>query len=680
MRLKVILAGIGLLLLVLIVGAFTVLMTTDFNDYRNLVQERMKAATGRDLVIAGDIDARFSLSPRLTAKQVSFRNPPWSDIPQMASLDEIEAEIALLPLLSGEIRIKEVLLRGGQVVVETNKEGVGNWVLDLAPQQAPAPEESATSASGLPKIDRLTIEDVTLLQRDGASGEQHTLAIKRFSAEDAPGAGIKIEIKGAWNERPLEFAGTVGAPRQFTEGPLPVNLQGKLGEVALSLRGQIGDPTTFSDLSLEVTSSGPSLAALGDVFGIALPSSASYTLETRVNGGGGKMTFADASAKVGGSDAAGNIVLDTASEVTGLTMTLQSQRLDFKDLGLDQGSGTSASNSDGRLFSAEPWPLEWLKHIEGEITWPVGTLVRGGAGARNVAVALAIKNGAATLKYVKAQIEGGTIDGNGSLKPGQSSPVLALKLDAKGIQSAPLLSMMGLEDVLTVGRVNMNMDVNGPATSLRGLMGGLNGKAGFSTGAGQIRNTFAQLLLANLFGLLTPTDSSSSSISCIAGSFDIQQGIATTRGSVVETPGATVVGTGNIDLRTERIDMRVDPKSKNLNLSAIAVPVRITGPLASPNVIPDPVATVGNTVNFATGTVNVATLGIFGALTGLDGSSDATANPCATAVNSTLSAKPAKSTTQQVIDGVGGTAQDIGEGAVDVLQGVGEGIGDLFGQ
>jgi uncharacterized protein involved in outer membrane biogenesis len=679
MRLKYILIGIVVLLVALVAGAFTVLMTTDFNDYRDLVQERMKAATGRDLVIAGDIDVSFSLSPRLSAKQVSFRNAAWSDVPQMASLNDIEAEIALLPLLSGEIRINEVVLRGGQVVIETNKDGVGNWVLDLAPQQAPAPEESATTASGLPKIDRMTIEDVTLLHRDGQSGEQHTLAIKRFIAEDAPGAGIKVEIKGAWNERPVELAGTVGAPRQFTEGPLPVNLQGKLGEVALGLRGEIGDPTTFSNLSLDLTSSGPSLAALGDILDIALPNSAPYTLGTRLTGGGGKFTFADIGAKVGGSDAAGNIVLDTARDVTGLTMTLASQRLDFKDLGLDEGGGTSTSNSDGRLFSAEPWPLDWLKHVEGEITWPIGTLVRGGASARDVAVNLAFKDGAATLKYVKAKIEGGTIDGSGSLKPGKSTPVLTLKLDAKGIQSAPLLSMMGLEDVLTVGRVNMNMDVNGPGTSLRNLMAGLNGKAGFSTGAGQIRNAFAQLLLANLFGLLTPVDGNASSISCIAGNFDIKQGIASTRGTVVETPGATVVGTGNIDLRNERIDMRVDPKSKNLNLSAIAVPMRITGPLASPNVIPDPVATVGNTVNFATGTVNVATLGIFGALTGLDGSSDATANPCATAVNSALSAKP-KSTSQQVIEGVGGTAQDIGKGAVDVLQGVGEGIGDLFGQ
>ena len=677
MRWKIILTGIGLAFVAVIALAFTILMSIDFNDYRDLVQQRMKAATGRDLVIAGNIDASLSLSPRLTAKQVSFRNAAWSDLPQMASLNEIEAEIALLPLLGGQIRIKEVVLRGGQVVVETNKQGVGNWVLDLAPQTAPA--TSTTTASGLPQIDRMTIEDVTLLYRDGETGSKQTLAIKRFTAEDTPGAGIKITIKGAWNERPLELAGTIGAPRQFTEGPLPLDLDGKLGDVALGVRGDIGDPTTFSDLALEITSSGPSLAALGDILGVALPNSAAYMLHTRLSGSGGKFTFSDAGAKVGGSDAAGNLALDTSADVTNLTATLASTRLDFKDLGLDEGSGTAKSNSDGRLFSAEPWPLDWLKEINGEITWPIGTLVRGGASAREVAFSLSVENGAATLKYLKAHAEGGTVNGTGTLKPGKDAPNLAVKLAANGIQSAPLLNMMGLEDVLTVGRLDMTMDVNGPATSMRDLMAGLNGKAGFATGEGQVRNSFARLLLSNLSGLLTPLGGDGSRISCIAGHFDIKQGIATTRGTVVDTPGATVVGAGHIDLRNERIDMRVDPKSKDLNLSAIAVPVRVQGPLASPNVIPDPVATVGNTVNFATGTVNVATLGIFGALTGLGEGGNLGNNPCASAVNNALSAKP-QSTGEKVLQGVGGTAQDIGEGAAGVLKGVGEGLGNLFGQ
>jgi uncharacterized protein involved in outer membrane biogenesis len=678
MRLKIILSGIGLALLAVIALAFTVLMATDFNDYRDLVQQRMKAATGRDLVIAGDIDASLSLSPRLTAKQVSFRNAPWSDLPQMASLEEIEAEIALLPLLSGDIRIKEVVLRRGQVVVETNKDGVGNWVLDLQP--APAQTANAsTTASGLPRIDRMTIEDVTLLYRDGKTGSQQTLAIKQFAAE-AAGRGVRVAIKGAWNDRPVELTGTTGLPRQFTEGPLPLDLKGKLSDVALDLRGEIGDPTTFSDLALDVESSGPSLAALGAILGAKLPESAAYTLSTRLSGEAGKFTFSDASAKVGDSDATGNVVLDTSGAVADLTATLASQRLDFKDLGLDEGGGTSTSNSDGRLFSAESWPIAWMKGINGEITWPIGTLVRGGASASDVAFSLQLKDGAANLRYVKAHLAGGAMSGSGTLKPVKNSAAVALKMTANGIESAPLLSMMGLEDVLTVGRVDLALDVNGPGLSMHELMGNLNGTASFATGPGQVRNSFARLLLSNLFGLLTPGAEDGSRISCIAGHFNIKKGIATTRGTVVDTPGAIVVGAGNIDLGDERIDMRVDPKSRNVNLSAIAVPVRVTGALASPTIVPDPVATVGNTVNFATGTVNVATLGIFGALTGLGKGEDLGDNPCDTAVNNALSIKSKSSLGGDVLQGVGGAAQNVGEGAADVLQGVGEGIGDLLGQ
>lgn len=679
MRLKIVLTGIGLALLAVIALAFTLLMATDFNDYRDLVQQRMKAATGRDLVIAGNIDVSLSLSPRLVARQVSFRNAAWSDLPQMASLEQIEAEVAILPLLSGEIRIKDVVLRGGQVVVETNEDGVGNWVLDLQPAPAAPSENASTTSSGLPRIDRMTIEDVTLLYRDGETGARQTLAIKQFTAEEAARAGIGIAVKGAWNDRPVELAGTTGLPRQFTEGPLPLDLKGKLGDIALALRGEIGDPTTFSDLSLDIESTGPSLAALGAILGIELPESKAYTLATRLSGAGGKFTASDASAKVGGSDAAGNIVIDASADVTTLTATLTSQRLDFADLGLD-GGGSSAANSDGRLFSDEPWPIAWMKDINGEITWPIGTLVRGGASARNVAFSLALKDGAADLKYVKADIAGGSVSGNGSMKPAKDSATVALKMTAKGIESAPLLDMMGLEDVLTVGRVNIALDVNGPATSLHGLMDGLNGTANFAAGEGEVRNSFARLLLANLFGLLTPGGGDGARITCIAGNFNIKSGIATTRGTVVDAPNAIVVGAGNIDLGAERIDMRVDPKSKNVSLSSIAVPVRVTGALASPTIVPDPVATVGNTVNFATGTVNVATLGIFGELTGLGEGEGLGANPCATAVDNALSGKSKSSIGDDVLQGVGGAAKSVGEGAADVLEGVGEGIGNLFGQ
>jgi AsmA family protein len=677
MKLKIILTSLVLFLLALVAIAFTIVMSTDFNQYRDYVSERMKAATGRDLVIAGDINVGFSLSPRLTARQVSLRNAAWSDQPQMASLSEIEAQIDLMSILFGEIRIKDVVLRGGQVVVETNRAGVGNWVLDLPPSATPAPEDSATTASGLPRVDHLIIEDVTLLYRDGAADTQQTLKIAKFVAEDAPGIGLNVSISGSWNDRPLGLSGTTGTPRQFTEGPLPIDLKGELGAVSLDLRGRIGDPTTFTDLALDIATAGPSMKDLGDILGITLPPSKPYTLTGRLNGGEGKYAADRLSVKVGGSDAGGLISIDASREVTRITGTLSSDRLDFADLGLDEGA--SPAPGDGRLFSAEPWPVAWLKEVDGEFTWKAGTLVRGGASAQDVTVAITMKDGTVSLNNLRALIEGGSVGATGSLKSVKDSAVLAIKLNADGIQSAPLLDMMGLQDVLTVDGVDIALDVNGPGTSLRDLMAGLNGNASFATGSGSVRNSFARLLLSNLFGLLTAGGQDGARISCIAGRFDIRKGIATTRGTVVDTPSAIVVGAGNIDLRNERIDMRVDPKSRDVSLAALAVPIRVNGPLASPNVIPDPVATVGNTVDFATGTVNVATLGIFGELTGISGASDPGTNSCAGAVGAALTKEAPASATDKILKGVGDAADGVGEGTKDLLQGVGEGINNLFG-
>src|SRR5690606_9663371 len=168
--------------------------------------------------------------------------------------------------------------------------------------------------------------------RDGAAGTQQTLKIARFRAEEAPGIGLNVAIDGSWNDRPLSLAGTTGMPRQVTEGPLPLNVKGRLGDIALDLRGTIGDPTAVSALELQGTTSCPSLAALGDVLGLALPDSGAYALSGRLSGGESNYVADRLAVKVGGSDAAGRIAVDASGETTHLAATLTSERLDLADL------------------------------------------------------------------------------------------------------------------------------------------------------------------------------------------------------------------------------------------------------------------------------------------------------------------------------------------------------------
>ena len=81
--------------------------------------------------------------------------------------------------------------------------------------------------------------------------------------------------------------------------------------------------------------------------------------------------------------------------------------------------------------------------------------------------------------------------------------------------------------------------------------------------------------------------------------------------------------------------------------------------------------------------MNVATLGIFGALTGMDGSGDPGTNSCAGALGAALQQKAPQSAGDKILQGVGSAAEGVGEGTINVIEGVGKGIGEglnnLFG-
>jgi hypothetical protein len=106
-------------------------------------------------------------------------------------------------------------------------------------------------------------------------------------------------------------------------------------------------------------------------------------------------------------------------------------------------------------------------------------------------------------------------------------------------------------------------------------------------------------------------------VSCLVTSFDVKNGVATSKKTVIDAPGAAIVGTGKINLGKETIGMRFDPVAKQLGLSQFAVPVDVVGALGSPSVQPDAVAgatkVVGTTAALATDNV----LGAIGSATGL---------------------------------------------------------------
>src|SRR5207249_855506 len=129
----------------------------------------------RKVVIGGPIDLEVSLSPALALSDVSLGNAAWSKDAQMLAVKRFEARVALLPLLSKRVRIERIVLSGADIRLETDPNGVGNWVFQPAGEQpskpaTPSVPEQEQGAGVLPAFDNVTVEDSAVTFRDGRTG------------------------------------------------------------------------------------------------------------------------------------------------------------------------------------------------------------------------------------------------------------------------------------------------------------------------------------------------------------------------------------------------------------------------------------------------------------------------------------------------------------------------------
>ena len=94
---KRLLVGLGILVVLLIIAIIALPSIIPAQIVKDQVAEQVKAATGRNLVITGDV--RPTIFPTLGVEVggVSFANADWAQEPQMVTAKEMVAKLALIP-------------------------------------------------------------------------------------------------------------------------------------------------------------------------------------------------------------------------------------------------------------------------------------------------------------------------------------------------------------------------------------------------------------------------------------------------------------------------------------------------------------------------------------------------------------------------------------------------------
>ncbi|MFM5054915.1 AsmA family protein [Aeromonas veronii] len=144
-KIVLILLGIAVAVLLAIV---TLISLIDPNQFKPQLAEQVRKSTGRELVMAGEIDWRFWPSLGLSLEKVALRNPAGFAEPDLIRFEQGEASVALLPLLSHRLEIGKVTLSGAHLFIQTKADGSSNLsgLINDAAADASEPVAPATPA------------------------------------------------------------------------------------------------------------------------------------------------------------------------------------------------------------------------------------------------------------------------------------------------------------------------------------------------------------------------------------------------------------------------------------------------------------------------------------------------------------------------------------------------------
>ncbi len=325
----------AVLLVAVVVAGVAVLKSMDFNEYRGLIAEQVKAATGRDLTIAGDLRLDISLTPAVAVEGVTFANAPWGSRPEMVTLRRLEVQVELLPLLTGDVRVTRVVLIGLDALLETDARGRGNWEFAAPEEAAGKAAEEGGAAVPLPVVHEVRIRDLKVAYRDGRTGRRTVIGLDSLEASaeglDSP---LHLALKGVFNGAPFEATGRFGSVNRVIEGrPFPVFVEAKAFGASVRVEGDIGQPREVTGLNVTVSVRGEELARVVEAVraqvpalkDIELPPVGPYSLSARIRGSADKLSVSDIDVSIGRAGlvlikAAGGV--EDAVRATGLNVTV----------------------------------------------------------------------------------------------------------------------------------------------------------------------------------------------------------------------------------------------------------------------------------------------------------------------------------------------------------------------
>lgn len=266
---------------VLLAVAFgIVLLRFDPNAHRAQIEAAVRAATGREFHVRGQMAITSYRHMTIAASDVTFGNAPWGARPEMMRMGRVEADVGVVALMRGQLSIRRLVIEDADILLEVNQAGRGNWQFSAAAPALPAtgkPAAPAPAAQDPVLIQALHLRDSHVTWHDSRTGRTQEVTLRRFTASGNPrDDSIALGAEVVVASQPIVINGTTSSLARLldpgtTGAPWGVSLSAEMSGLRTNLAGTLAQPLEGRGYRMRMDGVMTDPEALAMVIGLPLP-------------------------------------------------------------------------------------------------------------------------------------------------------------------------------------------------------------------------------------------------------------------------------------------------------------------------------------------------------------------------------------------------------------------------
>jgi uncharacterized protein involved in outer membrane biogenesis len=564
-RLKIILIILGCLVLLGAAGTWYAASAVDPIKLTKLLATSVKAATGRDLKIDGPVKLSFFPRISVSAEQLSLSNATWADTPEMLTVKRIELDIKTLPLLSKRIEIASVKLAGLELFLQKNASGKVSWDIDSGTPSAAGSASGSSENTASPIDDLISMESISVIDAQiryqDAIGSTSSYQIKRLVlTESGDKATIALSMK--IQEQALELSGNTGSLAKLfkqwdvSSSHFPFDLNLALNGKSMLIKGEVDKPPK------------------------AMP-----TINLALN----SKSFDWPS-------------LNTGAPVTRAVTKPQPE----------SPAERHARNPQSKyLFSSESIAFDALPQANGKIAINIAELgLPKRQPIENLQATVQLNGNVIDVSHLTLQMGKGSADIQMQLSQlNTANPTVSVRGVTKDFTLENFLARVDPQSKVSGGSMKLAFNITASGSSFHQMAANSSGKIQINVKQARMATNFlndAGDFVVTLLDSMNPMRKKTSEtiLECAVAYLPINNGqisIANTVGA--ETDRLDVVLTGSINLKTEAVNLTIDPREKSglttgLDLAGL---VKMGGTLTQPKAAINQAGVVNSAVSIGLG-------------------------------------------------------------------------------